>query len=189
MIIKAYTILDPEGEASGTLSLAICEDYAALDSAMTFSGLEKTAKFQNHPSPSSCGFQYFEKQLPIREIYPVAVLKDIEIKYKKQKRGIGRKAIQAFKVIAEEYGSRLGLLRIGTTGVDQDYESGVCWRRRFYESESWKCFETSPIKGLILIWMYQILLPLQSTTDQSSRSCLVDYVEKKPDSHIAVPIS
>jgi hypothetical protein len=88
MIIKAYTILDPEGEASGTLSLAICEDYAALDSAMTFSGLEKTAKFQNHPSPSSCGFQYFEKQLPIREIYPVAVLKDIEIKYKKQKRGI-----------------------------------------------------------------------------------------------------
>jgi hypothetical protein len=47
---------------------------------MSFSRLEENAKYQNHPFPPSCGFQYFEKQLPIREIYPVAVLKDIEIK-------------------------------------------------------------------------------------------------------------
>jgi hypothetical protein len=188
MIEKAYTILDQEGEASGLLQLAICEDYASLDKIMAFSKLEETANFTNHPFPSSCGFQYFEKQLPIREIYPVAVLKDIEIKYKKQKKGVGRKAIQDFKVIGEKYGSRLGLLRIGTTMGDQDYESGVCWRRRFYESESWKCFETPPIKGLVLIWMYQLLSPLQSTKNQNSRRCLVDYVEKKPESHIAVPI-
>jgi hypothetical protein len=156
---------------------------------MPFSRLEEIAKFHNHPFPSSCGFQYFEKQLPIREIYPVAVLSDIKVNYKKRKKGVGRSAIRAFKVIAEEYGSRLGLLRIGTNGADQDYESGVYWRRQFYESESWKCFETPPIKGLTLVWMYQLLLPLQSTTDQSLRSCLVDYVEKKPESHTVVPIS
>jgi hypothetical protein len=189
MIKKGYKILDPEGEASGTLSIALCEDYTSLDEIMGFSKLEESAKFTNHPSPSSCGFQHFQKQLPIREIYPVAVLIDIEVKYKKRKKGLGRKAIQAFKIIAEEHGSQLGLLRIGTTGGDQDYESGVCWRRQFYESESWRCFETPPIKGLTLVWMYQILQPFHSTTDQRLRSCLVDYIEEKPESCIAVPIS
>jgi hypothetical protein len=189
MIKKGYTILDPEGEASGTLSLALCNDYKSLDEIMGFSKLEESAKFTNRPSPSSCGFQYFEKQLPIHEIYPVAVMIDIEVKYKKRKTALGRKAIQDFKTIAEGYGSRLGLLRIGTTMGDQDYESGIYWRRRFYESESWKCFETPPIRGLVLGWMYQLLMPRQSTRDQSLRNCLVDYVEKESEFPIEAPIS
>lgn len=158
---KVYTVLDQDAKQSGSLSLVICENFAELNGVMCFNSLEKNASYLNLPSPSSFGFQYFKNQLPVTEIYPVAVLNNLEINYKNRKTGLGRKAVRAFRVIAEEYKARLGLLRIGTTGTgDEDYEGALKWRIRFYESEGWRCFKTPPIRGLVLVWMYHLLPPL-----------------------------
>jgi hypothetical protein len=188
-----YTILDENAEASGSLQMVICDDFASLDSVMCFSGLESTAGFNNHPDPSSCGFEYFKKQLPISDIYPVAVLQWLDIKHRKRRRGFGLKAIRAFRVIAEQYNARLGLLRIGTgygDDADCDYETALEWRRRFYESASWKSFQTPPIKGLTLVWMYH-LLPSLKPEERVLQNFLV---EKKPEDNFyglpsPIPIS
>ena len=167
-------MLDLEASNSGSLRLAICEDYTALGKVMNFHALEWIAASRNLPSPSSFGFQYFKKQLPLTEIYPVAVLDDIEIDPGKREKGIGRRAIRAFRAVAEEYKSRLGLLRIGTGGTyDVDYASGLDWRRRLYAREGWKCFETPPLGELSLVWMYHLLPPL-SPAERVLRNCLVE---------------
>jgi hypothetical protein len=185
-----YTVLDENGEASGSLEMVICDDFASLDSVMCFSRLEETASFQNYPAPSFCGFEYFKKQLPISDIYPAAVLRWLDTKHRKQRRGIGRKALRAFRVIAEQHKARLGLLRIGT-GVgdddDCDYEAALEWRKRFYESESWKSFQTPPIKGLVLVWMYHLLPPIQPA-ERALRGCLVEKPPKDPFFGLPQPI-
>src|SRR5258706_16296940 len=83
VIKKEYMVLGQDAEESGSLCLAICENFAELDGVMRFSSLEKDAAFQNLPSPSSFGFQYFRDQLPVTEIFPIAVLEYVETDFKK----------------------------------------------------------------------------------------------------------
>lgn len=176
---KRYTVLDQDASHSGSVRLAICEDYAALEAVMNFKALEEAAAFQNLPSPSSFGFQHFRKQLPVTKIYPVAILEDLEIDHRQRRRGIGRMAVRAFRAVAEEHGSLLGLLQIGTVGTgDVDYESALEWRKRFYESEGWRCFEAPPIRGLVLVWMYHLLPPL-TPTERALQSCLVEETSRE----------
>ena len=64
-----YTVLDENGEDSGSLEMVICNDYAVFSKVMNFDSMPG-------------GFQFFEKQLPTRDIYPIAVLEWLETKLK-----------------------------------------------------------------------------------------------------------
>jgi len=169
---KKYAVLDQDGNPAGTLLLAICEEYAALDAVMPFRRLEGFAASEHLPSPASFGFQYFKGQLPVTEIYPIAVLEDVLTDPAKRRRGIGRRAVRGFRAVADEYGCRLGLLRIGTE-LDGELQTEQEWRRRFYESEGWRAFQSPPIKGLFVIWMYHLLPPL-SQAERELRNCLTE---------------
>ena len=152
---KQYIVLDEKGEAAGSLGLTICPDHTSLDKIFNFRGLVNFATFEGMPSPADFGFRHFRKQIPIEEIYPVAVLTDFEIHLEKRRRGIGRKAIRAFRVVAEQFAARLGWLRVGTQ-VDE-IKSGLAWRQSFYESDGWVAFNSPPIDPLIVVWMYHLL--------------------------------
>jgi hypothetical protein len=165
-----YTVFDENGEASGSLEMQICNNYTALSQIFRF----------YWPG----GFQFFEKQLPTTDIYPIAVLEWLETNLEKQKRGIGLNAIRAFRVIAKEHGARLGLLRVGTGGPGDsddgdDLESSLRWRQIFYERDSWIRLENPPVNGLVVFWMYNLLPPIQSA-ERALRSRLV---EKPPKEH------
>jgi hypothetical protein len=162
---KEYTVLDENGEASGSLEMVICRDHASFAKAMNLPG----------------GFQFFERQLPSSDIYPVAVLEWLAINFRKQRRGIGLNAIRAFRVIAEEQGARLGWLRVGTGILEdgEDLDSALQSRKRLYERDSWIRFENPPIEGLVIFWMYHLLPPLQPA-EQALRSYLVEKPAKDP---------
>jgi hypothetical protein len=150
-MIMEYTVLDENGEASGSLEMRICN-----------TPLSKIMNVDWMPG----GLQFFQKQLPTSNIYPIAVLDWVETKFKKQNRGIGLNAIRAFRMIAEEHKARLGLLRVGTGGAvdeDDDLESALKWRQRFYERDSWIRLENPPVIGLVVFWMYNLLPPIQPT--------------------------
>ena len=134
--------------------MRICPDYNELDAVLR-SGL----------------LSHFEKQLPIPDIYPVAVFDDVEVLPSHQRKGFGRDAIRAFFALAQSHGAKLGLLRIGTQG--DDYCKGLLWRRRFYASEGWLSFRRPPRPGLVLHWMYHLL---QGTNPPSRdfRSMLIE---------------
>jgi len=155
-----YVVLDPHDKRCGALTMAICADFAALDKIMPFSKLEGYASFSKLPDPASFGFKFFEKQLPTGEIYPIAALLDLEIDYDKRRRGFGSLALRAFRAVAADRNARLGLLRIGTSGGDEEYETAVLWRKRFYSTDGWTAFDTPPLPGLTLVWMYHLLPPL-----------------------------
>ena len=155
-----YVVLDPHGEPCGSLNMAICADYTALDKVMPFSRLEEAARFSKLTDPASFGFNFFEKQLPRRDIYPVAALLDLEIDYKKRRRGYGATALCAFRAVAADHKARLGLLRIGTTIGAEEYEAAMLWRKDFYSKHGWVAFNTPPVPRLILVWMYHLLPPL-----------------------------
>jgi hypothetical protein len=172
---KEYTVLDENSEASGSLEMVICRDYASFAKVMNFDW-----------APG--GFQFFEKQLPSSDIYPVAVLEWLEINFKKRRRGIGLNAIRAFRVIAEKRGARLGWPRVGT-GVLEDGEeldSALQLRKRLYERDSWIRFENPPIEGLVVFWMYH-LLPLLQPAERALRSCLVEKPPKDPFFGLSIP--
>lgn len=153
-----YTVLDENNEASGLLEMRICN-----------ADLSKIMNVDWMPG----GIQFFEKQLPAINIYPIAVLDWVETNSKKQNQGIGFNAIRAFRVIAEEHGARLGLLRVGTGGPDDDLESALRWRQRFYERDSWIRLENPPVSGLVVFWMYNLLPPIQPE-ERALRSRLVE---------------
>lgn len=155
-----YTVLDENDEDSGSLEMVICNDYAVFSKVMNFDSMPG-------------GFQFFEKQLPTRDIYPIAVLEWLETKLKKQKRGIGRNALRTFRVKAQEHGARLGWLRVGTGGAEDDLETALQWRQKFYESDFWVRFENPPVDGLVIFWMYHLLPPIQPA-EQALRNCLVE---------------
>jgi hypothetical protein len=174
---KDYSVVDADGQPCGSLRLAICSDYSALDKVMPFGRLEESAEYYELADPHSFGFQYFEKQLPTTDIYPIAALLDLEIDYKKQKRGYGGMALGGFHAVAADHGARLGLLRIGTSAGESDYEVAMTWRKNFYIKHGWTAFNTPPIPGLILVWMYH-LLPAPTETERLAR-CQLE--EKKPE--------
>jgi GNAT superfamily N-acetyltransferase len=178
---REYIVVDRDGSEAGSLRLAVCPDYEALNKEMPFSNLEGWAAFQGHSSPASCGFSFFQRQFPITDIYPVAILEDIEIQRNKRRMGIGRRSIVAFRAIAQEYKCRLGLLRIGTQG--DEIETGLEWRKRFYERDGWVRLEAPPIRELLPTWMYHLLPPLFSA-ELEMRKCLID---KPPDIHAMDP--
>jgi hypothetical protein len=168
---KHFAVLDDKGDPAGSLDLAVYEDFSSLEKAFGFRGLENWATFQGLPSPATCGFQHFKQQLPIGEIYPVAVLWNMEILLAKRRQGLGSKAIRAFRAIAEDYKPRVGWLRIGIQ--EGEGQESVAWRQKFYETDSWVAFKNPPIDGLIAVWMYH-LLPAVSPEDKALRAMLVE---------------
>jgi len=171
---KQYVVLDEKGEAAGSFNLIICPDYVALEKIFNFRGLVSWAKFEGMPSPADFGFGHFRKQIPIDKIYPMAVLSDFRILHGKRRQGIGRKAIRAFRVVAEQHAARLGLLRVGTQ-IDE-IKSGIAWRQKFYESDGWVAFKSPPIDGLIVVWMYHLL----ARVSMRDKAALITTLVEKP---------
>jgi len=175
---KEYVVLDHQGEPCGLLKMAICADYTALDKVMSFSRLEQAARWSKLTDPASFGFNFFEKQLARRDIYPVAALLDLEIDYKKRRRGYGATALRAFMAVAADQNARLGLLRIGTGGCEDDeYETAMLWRKAFYSKHGWVPFSSPPVPGLVLVWMYHLVPPLTA----QERMLFKWLIEKKPE--------
>jgi hypothetical protein len=157
-----YTVLDENGEVSGSLQMAVCRDADMFP-------------VSNLNAVKPGGFQFFERQIPTKNIYPIAVLDWLEIDPRKRRQKIGLLALKAFRVIAEEQGARIGMLRVGTGGADEDddLESALKWRRRFYECDSWVRLENPPSDGAAIFWMYNLLPPIQ-TDERKLRSRLVE---------------
>lgn len=168
--------MDENGEAAGSLALTICPDHFSLERILNFRGLVNWATFEGMPSPADFGFGHFRKQVPIEEIYPVAVLTDFEICLEKRRRGIGRKAIRAFRTVAEQHTCRLGWLRIGTQA--DEVKPGIAWRQRFYEREGWVAFKGPPIPALIVVWMYHLLGPMSAKDKAALSTTLVEQGKK-----------
>jgi hypothetical protein len=164
-----YSVLDENGEASGSLQMAVCND------ASTF-------PVSNLNTWMPGGFQFFERQIPTKNIYPIAVLDWLEIDHKKRRQGIGLVALKGFRVIAEEQGARLGMLRVGTGGAaedeDLDLEGALRWRQTFYECDSWIRLENPPSDGLKIFWMYNLLPPIRAE-ERKLRSRLVEKPPKE----------
>jgi hypothetical protein len=174
VILKEYNVIDRDGAISGTLKWTLCEGYASLNEVIGFSRLEQSAQWLEHPCPAKCGFVHFKQQLPIAEIYPVAVLNDIEIDRPKQGRGLGTEALRSFRVLVQHYGARLGWLMIGAQG--DEIEEGTRWRIHFYEKDSWVCFKSPDIVdivGISRVWMYHLLPPLLPA-EPATRMCLIE---------------
>jgi hypothetical protein len=178
---RDYDVIDDNREVVGTLSWALCEDFADLDDVVGFTRLDKAAKFSGLPASFNT-FRHFQQQLPISEIYPVAVLNDLEIFRSKRQRGLGKKTLRAFRALIEECHPSLGLLMIGTQG--DEIEEGTLWRVHFYEGDSWTRLESPPIPGLIRVWMYN-LLPSLLPDDRVLRDRLV---KKAPNNRLPEPI-
>jgi hypothetical protein len=180
-----FVVLDPDDRACGTLRMSICSAYPELDDVLPFSRLVGDARYHRLADPLSLGFTYFEKQLPSFHIYPVAVLLDLEIRHEKRRRGYGTMALAAFAAVAVYQGARLAMLRIGTTGTDDDnYKDALLWRKDFYSKSGWVAFDSPPLPGLVLVWMYR-LLPALPARELALRDRLV---KAKPENDGSGPV-
>jgi hypothetical protein len=151
-----YSIIQQNGQSCGELRFSICENYESLAKKMVFVDDEQCDR-------DSCSAplysQHFLRQLPTKDVYPVAFLEDLNVHPNLRKMGIAHQAMRAWRVLISEYHARLGWLRIGTS-VGEDYYAGMQWRKKFYESEGWVSFQ-SPPPPIILVWMYHLLPPLR----------------------------
>jgi hypothetical protein len=98
------------------------------------------------------GFSFFRSQMPAPNVWPMAVLLDVEVPRPLRRKRAGTKAVQKFVDEAKAKGAILGFLRVGWTG--EDSERG--WRIHWYQRLGWNLLQ-NPSEHLIIPFMYQIL--------------------------------
>ena len=111
------TIIDSTGEVCGHLDATLCHSEDDLDACIRFSGLPG-------------GFQPYREQIPFCEIWPMAVLTDIEIFPTHRRRGLARNALEHYLKEVQKQGARTVFLRVGWSGDDSDAQRA--WRVAWY---------------------------------------------------------
>lgn len=100
------------------------------------------------------GFSEYAAQIPSPELWPIAVLIDLEIYPESRNRGRGHAALHQFLRDARTKGAKIALLRVGWYGEDSD--AGRAWRIAWYAREGFRELENRAPQ-LLIPFMYRLL--------------------------------
>jgi GNAT superfamily N-acetyltransferase len=99
------------------------------------------------------GFGFYRSQIAAPDIWPMAVLVDVEVPHRLRHRGLGTAAVQEFLGVARSNGARLAFLRVGWFGDLLERGKTVSW----YQRRGWHLLQIPPVPGLEVPFMYQAL--------------------------------
>lgn len=111
--------------------------------------LEALYRFRHQPS----GFAFYRSQIAAPEIWPMAVLLDVEVPHRLRCQGLGTAAVEEFLCAARSKGARSGFLRVGWFGELSERDKTASWYRR----RGWQLLEIPPVPGLVVPFMYHEL--------------------------------
>jgi GNAT superfamily N-acetyltransferase len=97
------------------------------------------------------GFEYYRQQIAAPEIWPMAILGELEVPPDLRRQGIGTAAIQEFLATARRKGARLAFLQVGWDGELSDRDNTVSW----YQRRGWRLLRMPPTSEVP--YMYQPL--------------------------------
>ena len=99
------------------------------------------------------GFGFYRSQMAAPDIWPMAVLVDVEVPHRLHGQGLGTTAVREFLDVARTKGARLAFLRVGWSGDLSERNKTVSW----YERRGWHLLQIPPVQGLVVPFMYQVL--------------------------------
>jgi len=134
-------LVDETGKEIGHLEARICFSEQDLNEWANFAQI-------------AGGFSEYAAQIPSPEVWPIAVLVDLEIYPEFRKRGRGRAALHQFLRDARTKGAKIALLRVGWYGEDSD--AGRAWRIAWYAREGFRELENRAPQ-LLIPFMYRLL--------------------------------
>lgn len=99
------------------------------------------------------GFEFYRSQIAAPDIWPMAVLADVEVPRRLRRQGLGTAAVCEFLDVARTKGARLAFLRVGWCGDLSERDKTVSW----YQRRGWHLLQIPPVQGLVIPFMYQML--------------------------------
>jgi len=106
-----------------------------------------------HFSSDEGGFGFYRSRIAASEIWPMAVLLDVEVPHRLRRQGLGTAAVQGFLDAARGRGARLAFLRVSWFGDLPDRDKMVSW----YQRRGWQLLQIPPVPGLVVPFMYHEL--------------------------------
>jgi GNAT superfamily N-acetyltransferase len=106
-----------------------------------------------HFSNDVGGFGFYRSQIAASEIWPMAVLLDVEVPHQLRRQGLGTAAIAEFLGTARGKGARLAFLRVSWFGELSERDKMVSWYRR----RGWQLLQIPPVPSLVVPFMYHEL--------------------------------
>jgi len=134
-------LANASGQNIGRIEAGICHNETELNDCIGFSRL-------------SGGFGPYAAQIPISEIWPIAVLLDLEIYQVFRRSGFGRVALHQFLGYAQAKQAKIAFLRVGWYGDDPDAERA--WRIAWYSREGFREL-ANPSPKILIPFMYRLL--------------------------------
>jgi GNAT superfamily N-acetyltransferase len=110
-------ILTPGGDDVGEFTWALVHGKQRLNSFINF---------------SEDSFDHCREKIPLGEIWPMAVLHNLEISEENRDKGLGKKAVRSFLKLAKENKAACAFLRVGNGHGDQ-LEKNL----HIYKSNGW----------------------------------------------------
>src|SRR5258706_6742627 len=83
-----------------------------------------------HFSSDPSGFAFYRSQIPASQIWPMAVLLDVEVPHKLRRHGAGTVAVEHFLDAARTKGAVLAFLRVSWFGELSERDRMVSWYRK-----------------------------------------------------------
>lgn len=125
------------GEVYGSLEVGLCHSEQDLEACIGFS----------FPG----GFASYRAQIPLNEIWPMIVVKDISIEEPFQQQGRGTRIIKSLLEDSRSQGIQTAFLRVGWHGENPEAQRD--WRIRWYAKLGFKeLVNTNP--NVLVPFMY-----------------------------------
>ena len=142
----------PNGDDSEALRDETGQEIGHLKDKICFS--EQDLNEWTNFAQIAGGFSEYAAQIPSPEIWPIAVLVDLEVYLEFRKHGHGRAALRQFLDDARTKGAKVALLRVGWYGDNPDAERA--WRIAWYAREGFRELENR-VPQLLIPFMYRLL--------------------------------
>lgn len=134
-------LTDSTAQDVGYIEATICATEQELNACINFAALPG-------------GFAAYAAQIELSDIWPIAILADLEVYQEFRNRGLGRAALRHFLSDARQRGAKIALLRVGWSGDDPDAQRA--WRISWYAREGFhELKNTAP--NLLIPFMYRSL--------------------------------
>jgi hypothetical protein len=101
-----------------------------------------------HFSDGPGGFAFYRSQIPAPEIWPMAVLVDVEVPRRLCRQGVGTATVERFIDAARSKGALLAFLRVSWSGEMSERE----WRVSWYRHLGWQLLR-NPVEYLVIPFM------------------------------------
>lgn len=98
-------------------------------------------------------FGFYRSQIAAPDIWPIAVLVDLEVPRSMRCHGLGTTAVLEFLSAARANGARLAFLRVGWTGGLPERDKTVSW----YQRAGWHLLKNPSVPGFEVPFMYHVL--------------------------------